>query len=98
MIELLSHAVKSFLKGFLGIFLVLGILSAVFSSSAEAGLFKAYDEENPPVKMSNSEICHAVDSSYYNRTKNFTSFETLKECIDAGGRLPKNYTPTEEVA
>ncbi len=92
MIELLSHAVKSFIKGFLGVFLILGILSAIFSSSASA------NDIDPVVKMSKSEICHAVDSSYYNRTKNFTSFETLKECVDAGGRLPKNYTPTEEVA
>ena len=99
MIELLAHTVKSFLKGFLGVFLILGILSAVvYSGSAEAGLFKAYDEENPPVKMSNSEICHAKDSSYYERTKNFTIFGTLEDCIEAGGRLPKNYTPTEEVA
>ena len=54
------------------------------------------NEENPPVKMSNSEICHAKDSSYYERTKNFTIFGTLEDCIEAGGRLPKNYTPTEE--
>jgi hypothetical protein len=93
MIELLSYAVKKFLMGFIGVFLILGILSAVFSSSAEAN----DDVENPAVKMSKSEICHAVDSSYYKRTKTFTSFETLKECIEAGGRLPKNYTLTEEI-
>jgi hypothetical protein len=91
MIDLLSHAVKSFLKGFIGVFLILGILSAIFSSSASA------NDIDPPVKMSNSKICHAVDSSYYNRTKNFTPFETLNKCIQSGGRLPKNYTPTETV-
>lgn len=92
MIELFSTAVKGFIKGFVGIFLILGILSAIFSGSASA------NEVDPTVKMSKSEICHAVDSSYYNRTKNFTSFDTLQDCIDAGGRLPKNYTPTEEIA
>ena len=92
MIELFSTAVKGFIKGFIGVFLILGILSAIFSGSVSAS------EVDPAVKMSKSEICHAVDSSYYNRTKNFTSFETLKECIEAGGRLPKNYTPIEEVA
>jgi len=91
MIELFSTAVKGFIKGFIGVFLILGILSAIFSGSASAS------EVEPAVKMSKSEICHAVDSSYYKRTKNFTSFETLKECINAGGRLPKNYTPTEEI-
>ena len=50
-------------------------------------------EQNPPVKKSNSEICHAQDSSYYKRTKNFTAYETLKECLDSSdkARLPKNY-------
>lgn len=92
MIELFSTAVKGFLKGFIGVFLILGILSAIFSGSASAS------EVDPVVKMSKSEICHAVDSSYYKRTKNFTSFDTLKDCIDAGGRLPKNYTPTDKIA
>ena len=45
--------------------------------------------------MSKSEICHAVDSSYYNRTKNFVAYETLDDCLEAGGRLPKNYKKKE---
>jgi len=60
------------------------IIFALGASLAEAS-------ENPPVKMSKSEICHAVDSSYYNRTKNFVAYETLDDCLEAGGRLPKNY-------
>jgi hypothetical protein len=92
MIELFSTAVKGFIKGFIGVFLILGILSAIFSGSVSAS------EVDPAVKMSKSEICHAVDSSYYKRTKNFTSFATLEDCIDAGGRLPKNYTPTDKIA
>lgn len=44
---------------------------------------------NEPVKMSKSKICHAPNSSYYDKTKNFTPYKTLKECLDAGGRLPK---------
>jgi hypothetical protein len=89
--DLIFHAVKNFIKGFIGVFLILGILSAIFSSSASA------NEVDPVVKMSKSEICHAVDSSYYKRTKTFTSFETLDDCLEAGGRLPKNYTPKEVV-
>ena len=54
------------------------------------------DDIKPPVKMSKSEICHATDSSYYNRTKNFTAYETLDKCLEAGGRLPKNYQPKKE--
>ena len=63
------------------------IIFAIGFSLAEAS------EQNPPVKKSNSEICHAEDSSYYNRTKNFTAYETLKECLASSdkARLPKNY-------
>lgn len=67
-----------------------GIIFALGASLAEAS-------ENPPVKMSKSEICHAVDSSYYDRTKNFVAYETLKECLEDGGRLPKNYKMKENV-
>ncbi len=42
-----------------------------------------------PVKMSKSKICHAPNSSYYDKTKNFMPYKTLKDCLDAGGRLPK---------
>ena len=63
------------------------IIFAIGFSLAEA------NEQNPPVKKSNSEICHAQDSSYYNRTKNFTAYETLEECLASSdkARLPKNY-------
>jgi hypothetical protein len=42
-----------------------------------------------PVKMSKTKICHTPNSSYYAKTQNFTPYKTLKECLDAGGRLPK---------
>lgn len=42
-----------------------------------------------PVKMSNSKICHAHGTQYYDRTKNFTPYNTVDDCLAAGGRLPK---------
>jgi hypothetical protein len=42
-----------------------------------------------PVKKSNSGICHAPGSSYYNQTKHYTSYKTLDDCLRSGGRLPK---------
>jgi hypothetical protein len=42
-----------------------------------------------PVKMSKSGICHAPNSTYYNQTKHFTPYPTLKDCLNAGGRMPK---------
>jgi len=44
---------------------------------------------DPPVKKSNSGICHDAKSSYYKQTKNFTPFKTIDECLKSGGRLPK---------
>jgi|APGre2960657373_1045057.scaffolds.fasta_scaffold17569_1 hypothetical protein len=41
------------------------------------------------VKMSKTRICHDKNSSYYSRTIHFTAFNTLGECLAAGGRLPK---------
>lgn len=40
------------------------------------------------VKMSNSGICHAPGTTYYDRTKNFTPYDSLSACISAGGRMP----------
>lgn len=41
------------------------------------------------VKMSNSGICHAPNTTYYEQTRNFTPYKTLEECLKAGGRMPK---------
>ena len=42
-----------------------------------------------PVKKSKSGICHDKRSRSYKRTKNFVSFDTIEECLESGGRLPK---------
>jgi hypothetical protein len=54
----------------------------------------AKNEETPAsndgvVKKSKTGICHAPGGSYYEKTKNFTPFKTLDECLKSGGRLPK---------
>ncbi|WP_289169425.1 HNH endonuclease family protein [uncultured Pseudoalteromonas sp.] len=43
------------------------------------------------VKKSKSGICHDKHSSYYAKTKKFSSFSDLASCLKSGGRLPKNY-------
>jgi micrococcal nuclease len=40
------------------------------------------------VKKSNSDICHAPGTTYYNRTKNYTPYNSLQACLNSGGRLP----------
>jgi hypothetical protein len=45
--------------------------------------------QSEPVKMSKSGICHAPNTTYYNQTRHFTPYPTLKDCLNAGGRMPK---------
>mgnify|MGYP003956018855 CR=1 FL=1 len=62
---------------------------AVFSYT----LFPSAQANGNIVKKSNSGICHAQDSRWYSRTKNFTPYDGLDACLNSGGRLPKGYTP-----
>jgi len=41
------------------------------------------------VKMSKNGICHDHLSASYSRTKHYTAYDSLKKCLDEGGRLPK---------
>ena len=44
---------------------------------------------DPPVKKSTNNICHPKGGTYYKRTKNYTSYNSMKDCIKSGGRKPK---------
>ena len=50
----------------------------------------------PTIKQSSSGICHSVESKWYERTKNYTPFNSMDACLAAGSRLPKGgtYRPT----
>ena len=41
------------------------------------------------IKKSKSGICHDASSSYYERTKKFSPYDSLDDCLNSGGRLPK---------
>jgi hypothetical protein len=60
------------------------ILALILTTTAAAA------EEAKPVKLSENGICHTESSTHYNRTKNYTAYDTLDECLAAGGRLPRN--------
>ena len=47
------------------------------------------DSANVPVKKSKTNICHQKGSKYYDQTKHFRAYNTIKDCINSGGRLPK---------
>ena len=44
---------------------------------------------NPNVKKSSSNICHEKGSQYYKQTKKYESFNTIEDCLNTGGRLPR---------
>lgn len=64
-------------------------LMMMFSFSGYAKTDGASANNDAVVKKSKTGICHAPGGSYYSRTKNFTPFKTLDECLKSGGRLPK---------
>ena len=41
------------------------------------------------IKKSKRGICHDPSSRWYKRTKHFTAYKSLDECLASGGRLPK---------
>ena len=41
------------------------------------------------VKKSTNDICHAPGTTYYDKTTNYTAYNSIDECLARGGRLPK---------
>jgi hypothetical protein len=67
-------------------------LSLILALAVSVGSYANSSTSNPNVKQSSSGICHDKISRSFNRTKNFTPFDTIGTCIEAGGRLPKGKT------
>ncbi len=44
---------------------------------------------DPVVKKSNTGICHEKGTLFYSNTKNFSPYNTIDDCLNSGGRLPK---------
>lgn len=64
--------------------------STYSSPSGEPPPVKPSVQTSLPVKMSKSGICHAPGTTYYDRTtKNYTPYNSLQECLAAGGREPE---------
>jgi len=42
----------------------------------------------PQVKKSSFGVCHHFESFYYQQTTNYTSYMSMQECVDSGGREP----------
>lgn len=61
--------------------LLIGLALALLGTGASAAM----------VKQSNSGICHDDASSWYGRTKNYTAYGSMQECL-ASGRAYKGYS------
>lgn len=64
------------------------ILTLIFSAVIIT-LSGCASSNNPPVKKSNTGICHKEGTLFYKNTKNFTPYDSIEECLNSGGRLPK---------
>ena len=80
----------SVMKSLVFAVLVTVIGAAPVSASDKKDATKAPAADAPAVKKSDSGICHDKNSPSYERTKNFTPFKTMDECIKSGGTAPKN--------
>jgi hypothetical protein len=80
----------SVMKSLVFTVLVTVIGAAPVSATDKKDATKAPAADAPAVKKSDSAICHDKSSPSYERTKNFTPFKTMDECIKSGGTAPKN--------
>jgi len=65
------------------------LLVMLFTQTFVLAVDPPIKKEENIIKKSTSGICHDKKSSYYEKTKKFKPFKTMKECLDSGGRLPK---------
>lgn len=67
----------------------LGISIVAFMFISFFALSRPVEVTEPVVKKSKSGICHEKGSTYYARTKKFTSYSSMDLCLKSGGRRPK---------
>lgn len=83
--------IKSLMRFFVSLLAIFTLINPLFAiPSVEAKTTpRPAITLSPMVKKSTASICHAKGTRYYNQTKHFTPYTTLKECLKSGGRLPK---------
>ena len=65
------------------------ILVALVVASQFLGIDAVFSEALALTKKSSSGICHCPGSQYYDRTKKFTPYTSIEECLASGGRYPE---------
>ena len=71
----------------------LNIVATVFTLAFLLGCGDEVQSQNANqnVKKSNSGLCHDANSSFYTRTKNFTGYDSMTDCLASGGKPYKGY-------
>ena len=77
------HPAKPFVRP------VAHILVALIVASQFLGFDAVFSEALALTKKSSSGICHCPGGQHYDRTKKFTAYPSIAECLDSGGRHPK---------
>jgi hypothetical protein len=68
----------------------LSAATVVLIASCATANAQAPPPDDPPVKLSSSGICHERGTSSYGATLHYQAFDTLADCIKAGGRARKS--------
>ncbi|MCE9643074.1 MAG: thermonuclease family protein [Candidatus Andersenbacteria bacterium] len=58
-------------------------------NTVQAAKAPAISTSAPAVKKSVNNLCHAKGTKYYDQTKKFTPYSTVKACLANGGKMPK---------
>jgi hypothetical protein len=61
----------------------------VFIAASTLLLSGCTSASSPVVKKSSTGICHQEGTLFYKNTKNFTAYNSISDCLESGGRLPK---------
>ena len=65
------------------------VAAALVTAGVVSSLVSEPTSAESPIKKSTSSICHAPGTTYYAKTKNYTPYNTIDDCLNSGGRLPK---------
>ena len=76
-----NRMLKAKTKGLGSLWVLAGVLAVTIGVPGDATA--------QGVKKSTSGICHCPSGQFYDRTTNFTEFETIDACLASGGREPQ---------
>ena len=64
-------------------------VASVITTALTPKVVAPVNSTEPEVKKSSTGICHAKGTRYYSSTLKYTAFNSVSDCLNSGGRLPK---------